>query len=356
MFVSSDNLSQFGAKPTDEKREQMKKSSIYDGKIFKNTVETNVGPHGGFWDMMGRWLFGKELREPKGDIPVVPLTRESFDTPPPEGLRVTWMGHSTVLIEIGGKRILTDPVWSKRCSPFSFAGPARFFDPPIALANLPKIDVVLISHDHYDHLDKMVVTVLAKTGVQFYVPLGVGAHLEKWGIDKSQITEADWWDVVGGPDENLQFTSAPVRHFSGRSMTGRNGTLWTSWVISNGKHNVYFSGDTGPFPGFGEIGEKFGPFDLTLIKIGSYDKGWPDVHLNPEQAVEANIALKGKVMMPIHHSTFNLAFHDWFEPPEWVLKEAKKKSVRLMMPIAGEMVVPETAPEPTRWWMEVDKN
>jgi len=356
VFVSTDNLSQFGAKPTDETLEKMKISSIHDGKTFKNPVDTNLGPHGGFWDMMGRWLFGKEQREPKGEIPVVKLSKSSFDTPPLSGLRVTWIGHSTVLIEIGDKNILTDPVWSKRCSPFSFAGPARFFDPPIELPELPKIDAVLISHDHYDHLDKMAVTVLAETGVHFFVPLGVGSHLEKWGIEKSQITEADWWQEVGIPGENLKFTSTPVRHFSGRGMTGRNTTLWTSWVISDGKRSLYFSGDTGPFPGFAEIGEKFGPFDLTLIKIGAYDRGWPDVHLNPEQAVEAHIALKGKVMMPIHHSTFNLAFHDWFEPPEWVLKEAKKKSVQLMMPIAGEMVEPETAPEPIRWWMDVDCN
>ncbi|MBW2264301.1 MAG: MBL fold metallo-hydrolase, partial [Deltaproteobacteria bacterium] len=296
-----------------------------------------------------RWIFGKEVRRPKKEIPVVTLDRASFDTPPDDDLRITWMGHSSVLVEIDGRRILTDPIWSKRCSPSSLVGPSRFHPPPLSLDDLPPLDAVIVSHDHYDHLDKASVTVLARSGVRFVVPLGVGAHLERWGIESSQITELDWWSTtrVG----HVEITALPGRHFSGRGL-GSMATLWATWAIMGPEHRVFFSGDTGPLPGFEDIGEEYGPFDVTLMKIGAYDVAWPDIHLSPEQALDAHVSLGGRLLIPIHWGTFNLAFHDWFEPPERLVAEASRRSIGIAVPRPGQMVSPADPPPVDRWWME----
>jgi len=351
-FITTDNLSQLGANPKGTRLERIRQSPQYNGRKFVNLVQTNLSVElAGYREMMSKWLFGKEIREPKGDIPIVHLDSSSFQNYQNDDLRVTWLGHSTALIEIDGYRILTDPVWSKRCSPSSLTGPARFHPVPISLDDLPALDAVLISHDHYDHLDKDVVRILAKTGVKFLVPLGVGAHLEKWKIDPSQINELDWGDRYDIADTDLQFMATPARHFSGRGMVmGSNPTLWVSWVITGPLHRVFFSGDTGEFPGLAEIGDKYGPFDLTMIKIGAYDKLWPDIHLNPEQAVGAHRALKGSVLMPIHWGTFNLAFHAWDEPPERLIDAAEPESVRIVIPRPGQIISISDPPPVERWW------
>jgi L-ascorbate metabolism protein UlaG (beta-lactamase superfamily) len=350
-IISTDNLSQFGADPAGTRLERIHRSPNYDGKVFVNTIDTNLSfKFAHITDMLNRWMFGKSVRVPKMDIPVNRLDKMAFNTDPENGLRVTWIGHSTLLIEIDGKRILTDPIWSKRCSPSTLFGPVRFHPPPIPLEDLPPIDAVLISHDHYDHLDKESVMSLAKTGTLFVVPLGIGSHLEEWKIDPSQIVELDWWESFKTSDNGISLTATPARHFSGRGLTNRYSTLWASWVIIGSKHRVYFSGDTGPFPGFSEIGGKFGPFDVTLIKIAAYDRAWPDIHLNPEQAVNAHIALNGKLLIPIHWGTFNLAYHDWFEPPDRVVKAAEKYSIQLAIPRPGEMVDPSNPVPLEQWW------
>ena len=349
LFVTTDGLSNFGANPSGASLERMKKSPHFDGKKFKNPIATDMTPSfRRTADMTFRWVKGKEVRRPHKEIPVVKLEKSSFDPGPPDGLRITWMGHSTVLIEIDGKRILTDPVWGKRSSPSSIAGPKRFHPPPIPLEELPPLDAVVISHDHFDHLEKKSVLALAQTGVRFFMPLGVGSHLEKWGVDPAQFVELDWWDQSSVDD--LQLVATPARHFSGRNPFSMNRTLWASFAIIGPKHRVYFSGDTGAFPGFAEIGDKYGPFDVTLIKIAAYDRTWPDIHLNPQQAVEAHLALKGDLLMPIHFGTFNLALHNWNEPPAWLEKSAGKKSVRLAIPRPGQMVDPANPPPVERWW------
>jgi len=253
---------------------------------------------------------------------------------PSTGLRITWIGHSSMLIEIDGKRILTDPVWSERASFLSFFGPKRFFAPPLALEQLPPLDAVLISHDHYDHLDKQTIKFFAGKEINFYCSLRVKQYLKKWGIDPAYITEMDWGDSVFIGD--IVMTATPARHFSGRGIINRDTTLWSSFVIKGPKHNIFYGADSGWFPGFEDIGKAFGPFDLTMLEIGAYGKYWPDIHMGPDHASNAHLALKGKLMMPIHWGTFNLALHAWYEPIERLLQYATEKNIELFIPEPGK--------------------
>ncbi|MFD8741424.1 MBL fold metallo-hydrolase, partial [Streptomyces sp. NPDC059618] len=243
---------------------------------------------------------------------VHPTTLADLAAPPASGLRLTWMGHSSVLAEIDGRRVLFDPVWGERCSPFSFAGPKRLHPVPLPLAALGPVDVVVISHDHYDHLDLPTIKALAGTDTLFAVPLGVGAHLEHWGVSADRLRELDWHEAtkIGG----LTLTATPARHFCGRGLRNTQHTLWASWVVEGEDHRIYHSGDTGYFDGFEEIGAQHGPFDATMIQIGAYSDFWPDIHMTPEEGMRAHLDLQGGtggVMLPIHWATFNLATHAW---------------------------------------------
>jgi L-ascorbate metabolism protein UlaG (beta-lactamase superfamily) len=262
------------------------------------------------------------------------------------------MGHSSALLEIDGLRVLTDPVWSERVSPSSLAGPRRFFAPPIALDELPSIDGVVISHDHYDHLDMVTVKALSARGALFLVPLGVGAHLEKWRIPVAQVRELDWNERV--LLDGVTFTATPARHFSGRGVTNGNSTLWSSWVIAGPQHRVFFCGDSGFFGGFRDIGVGHGPSDLTLISSGAYSSAWPLIHMTPEDVVQAHVDVRGKVLLPIHWGTFNLAFHDWNEPAERAFRKAAERGVSIVVPKPGQMVEPSRVADSPRepWWRE----
>ncbi|MDB4924742.1 MBL fold metallo-hydrolase [Mucilaginibacter sp.] len=271
-----------------------------------------------------------------------------YQSPPKSGLRITWVGHSSLLIEIDGRTILTDPVWSQRVSFVRWMGPKRFFGPPIALSDLPPLDAIIVSHDHYDHLDKETIKFFAGTTIPFYCSLGVGQHLEKFGIVKNYITELDWGDSVM-INHDCVITAAPARHFSGRGIFRRNETLWSSFIIKGKKHNIFFGADSGYFPGFKEIGELFGPFDLTILEIGAYGKYWPDIHMGPDNASNAHLALKGKLMMPIHWGTFNLALHDWFEPIEKLQQYAVDKKIELFVPEPGKPTE-VTGAYNSGWW------
>lgn len=271
-----------------------------------------------------------------------------YQTPPDSGLRITWVGHSSLLIEIDGRTILTDPVWSQRASFVQWMGPKRFFEPPIALSGLPPLDAIIVSHDHYDHLDKETIKFFAGATVPFFCSLGVGAHLESWGILRNYITELDWGDsaMIG---HDCVITATPSRHFSGRGIVGRNETLWSSFVIKGTKHNIFFGADSGWFPGFSDIGDAFGPFDLTILEIGAYGEYWPDIHMGPNNASTAHLALKGKLMMPIHWGTFNLALHDWFEPIELLQQYAFDKKLELFVPQPGKPTE-VSGPYNSGWW------
>ena len=244
-----------------------------------------------------------------------------------------------------------DPVMKKRASPSELVGPARFHPPPLPLDEMPELDVVLISHDHYDHLDKPAVIELARRGNRFVTSLGVGAHLEGWGVDPERITELDWQEsaTVG----RVRITAKPARHFSGRTPFDRNKTLWSSWTLEGPEHRVFFIGDSGFFEGMADVGRDHGPFDLTLIKIGAYAETWPDIHLTPEDAVRIHRMVQGARMVPIHWGTFNLAFHAWNEPPERLLAAAAEAGVAVSFPRLGAFFDP-AAPGPLDpWWREV---
>jgi L-ascorbate metabolism protein UlaG (beta-lactamase superfamily) len=344
LWVAS--LEGMGGRPEGARLEAMQKSPQWRGEKFDNPLPRVDAPAG---KMIRALAFGgAPFRKPTESIPLVARTKADYDQPPASGLRVTWLGHSILLLEIDGQRVLIDPVWGKRAAPVSFAGPKRFFAPPLPLSELPTIDAVIISHDHYDHLDMPTVKALLARGVRWIAPLGVGAHLVKWGVPESAITELDWWGdvVVGG----LTITATPARHFSGRSLMDQSRTLWAGWAFAGSAHRVFYSGDTALHDEFVAIGERLGPFDLTMIEAGAYSALWADVHLGPEQAVLAHQLVKGAVMLPVHWGMFDLALHGWTEPMERVLVAAESLGVRVVSPRPGEMVEPAVLGPQQRWW------
>lgn len=279
---------------------------------------------------------------------VARLSPRAFDAPPASGLRVTWFGHSSMLIELDGKRVLTDPMWSERASPISWLGPERWYAPPLELEQLPKLTAVVISHDHYDHLDYRSILRLDALGVTFVVPLGVGAHLEYWGVPLARIVELDWWERA--EVDGLSIVCTPARHASGRFLFDKDRTLWAGYALLGPRHRAYYSGDTGLFPALREIGEKLGPFDLTMIETGQYNRAWPDWHIGPEQALRAHELVRGRVLLPVHWALLGLAFHGWTEPVERSTLAAAERKVALATPRPGEPFEPTVALPQARWW------
>ena len=286
---------------------------------------------------------------PRSSPSTIPVEPERFASPPPSGLRVTWLGHSTMLLEVDGHRFLTDPVWSERVGPVDFAGPKRFFPPLLAIRDLPPLDAVVLSHDHYDHLDYATIVALKNLNVTFVAPLGVGAHLERWGVAAAKIVELDWWDSRSFGDLTLR--AVPARHASGRMLLFDDGAkLWIGYAFLGARHRVYYSGDTGLFPDMRTIGERLGPFDLTMIEVGQYDQAWPDWHLGPEQAIEAHRRVRGSVMLPVHWGLFALASHGWTEPIERALAAARNAGAVIITPRPGQSVEPTVERRQERWW------
>ncbi|WP_224365565.1 MBL fold metallo-hydrolase [Hyalangium versicolor] len=320
-----------------------------DGR-FRNTAPVGPGLQGNPLPLLGEYFFGGAQRTPPGVLPLEsPL--DTWARPPGSGFRVTWLGHSTMLLELDGARVLTDPVFGERASPMSFAGPKRFHPTPVSLSALPKLDAVLVSHDHYDHLCRPTIQALAKMRVPFVTALGVGARLEAFGVEPQLITELDWWEqTTVGP---LGFTAAPSQHFSGRGFGDRNTTLWASWVLTTDKRRVFFSGDTGLTTEFEEIGRRHGPFDLVMLEVGAFHPSWGGIHLGPENALKAHAMLGGGTLMPVHWGTFNLALHAWDEPAETLLRLAEEQRVRLFTPRLGSALEPAHVEQTTPWWREV---
>jgi L-ascorbate metabolism protein UlaG (beta-lactamase superfamily) len=337
----------FGGFPEGARLAQMQASPRWAEGGFQNLEETHLrAPDVPIpW---GEFFSSAALRRPSCPLPLFTDTSRVLAAPPTSGLRLTWLGHSTVLVELDGARILTDPMFSDRASPSQAVGPLRFHPPPLPLEALPHLDAVVISHDHYDHLDLASVQALARTGVPFVVGLGVGAHLEAWGVPRAQIVELTWGKEHVLPSGH-RLVSVPAQHFSGRRAVFNDRTLWTSWALVGPEHRVFFSGDTGLHRQFSTIAARYGPFDVAMLEIGQYHPAWGQIHLGPDGALAAHAALRARFLLPIHWATFMLGFHAWNEPPQTLLAHAGPE-VAVLTPMLGEPLEPREGYTGTPWW------
>ena len=348
-------MKSLGAKAYGARLERMKASAMWLGDGFRNIhpILPALRDPTASMPTLADFLCGGERRTPLRPLPSMdPLG--TWLRPPSSGLRATWLGHSTVLIEIDGLRVLTDPVWGPRASPSRFMGPKRFQPVPVPLRSMPPLDLVLVSHDHYDHLDYPTIRELATGAVSFVTSLGVGAHLQGWGVPPERIVELDWWESYRSPSSGLTVTAAPSQHFSGRGLKDRNATLWSSFAIQSQRHSVFFSGDTGLTTEYQSIRERIGPFDLIMLEVGAFHPAWGDIHLGPKNALEALSLLGGGPLLPIHWGTFSLAMHAWDQPAESLLELGSKGGVRLLMPRLGEPAEPAQSAVVEPWWRGID--
>lgn len=342
----------FGGKATAEEKEGFLRSPNYSQGKFVYPVSAEIDlTFGGNFSILKDFLKGNPLSKPAKPLLPEPLPPGSVQLG--REAKATWFGHSAVLLELDGITVFIDPMLGRSPSPFPFIGGRRYSEKlPIEISALPDIDAVLLSHDHYDHLDYGSIQQMKHKVGMFIVPLGVGAHLQRWGVSPAQIREHDWWNEFRYA--GLTFICAPARHFSGRSLLDRNTTLWCSWIIQGENVKIFYSGDSGYGPHFAEIGQKYGPFDLTLMECGQYDTRWADIHMMPEQTVQAHMDVRGGVLLPVHWGAFTLAMHDWTDPIDRVSRAADQKGVRLATPRIGEPVyigAPECPSD--LWWREV---
>ncbi len=330
-----------------EPAQSSQQGSINVNGKFENKVKTNVMSLSKMKDAVH--AFTKERSKhatPKKEIPIQSISPEQIEA---AANNTVWrLGHSTLLFKLDNELWMTDPVFSDRASPSQHVGPKRFHPNPISLKDLPPIKGVVISHDHYDHLDKAAVKKLAEKVEHFYTPLKVGDLMARWGVAEENITQLDWWQSKQAG--NITVTLTPTQHFSGRGLLDGRERLWGSWVIESSETKLFFSGDSGYFDGFKQIGERFGPFDMTFVETGAYNKAWDDIHMMPEQSVQAHIDLQGKWMYPIHNGTFDLALHAWFDPFEKVTGYAKERNVSLTTPNIGEAIDLKNPPKDNLWW------
>ncbi len=309
----------------------MRKSTMTFGKVIKQMRQASpdVTPH-----------------QP---LPTVQPDFKAFQSPD-EDLKALWLGHSSILLSIAQQRVLIDPVLAPHNGPLGFL--MRRFQAPVALPeDLPPIDLILITHDHYDHLDMATIKAFRETATRFMVPLGVSAHLKRWGIAAERIQELDWWQSARF--NGLDIVATPAQHFSGRHVVKQNRSLWASWVIQSPQHRVYFSGDSGYDEHFQAIGTAFGPFDVAFIESGQYSPLWPQVHLHPTESLQAFKDLNAQRYFPIHWGMFRLSTHAWYEPIRLLTAEAKRQGIALVAPKMGEVAIlnGEASPEP--WWEDV---
>ncbi|MEH7116287.1 MBL fold metallo-hydrolase [Neobacillus vireti] len=339
----------FGSNPSKKQKEQFSQLENYvDGK-FINPIPTKLNMSAADSVSMIKENFsGSKDRNPQGKLPVSKIDWNKVQRKEDS---LTWFGHSAFLLSIDNKKMLVDPMLGPVASPVSFVGSKRYSEDMLHLIDkMPPIDAVFITHDHYDHLDYPSIKKLRNKVNHFFVPLGVGTHLIGWGVKKEKITELNWWDETEFQGLTVAFT--PSKHFSGRGPLNRNSTLWGGWVILGGKTRFYTSGDGGYDTHFKEIGKKYGPFDLTLMEGGQYDRRWSWVHMTPEQSVQAHLDVNGKNMMLIHWGAFTLAYHGWTEPIERALKTSEESGVHMIAPQIGETVLldGEFSTPASSWW------
>lgn len=329
---------QFGGKHTKEDIKRYEKSGHYEDGKFQNLIPTPMDMNfRNTISVIKDFIIGVPGKAPDFDLPIVQM--DSIYLVETKNIdRLIWFGHSAFLLQLDGKNILIDPMLGESPAPHPLIGTKRFNSKlPIDIEQLPKIDAIIISHDHYDHLDYESIKILKEKTDTFFVPLGVGVHLESWGIDKQDIKEHNWWDETEFYGIKLVFT--PSRHFSGRGLRNNSSTLWGSWVIKGTAKNIFFSGDSGFGPHFKDIGETYGPFDFVMMECGQYNETWANIHMTPEETVLASIALKTEVMMPIHWGSFALALHTWDDPVLRVTKKAKELEQSIIIPKIGEEIL-----------------
>lgn len=335
----------FGGKPDADSKQKIVASKNYEGDIFKNlkplVLQTENPNESSMIDALSSFLFPD-----KNKNPMKPLPSHSINIEDLKNNHFIWLGHSTVLFKTGNKTIITDPVFNP-ASPVPFIVKPFPVENPIYVGDLPKIDAVLISHDHYDHLDMQAIKDLDHKVDLFYVPFGIKTHLQRWGVANAKIIELDWYQSASLDD--VDFVLTPSRHFSGRGITDRFKTLWGSWVVRSPNLRVYFSGDGGYFPEFKTIGERYGPFDIVFMEDGAYNQSWAQVHMMPEEAAQAAEDLQAKVLLPIHWAKFDLAMHRWEEPAERISKALSDKNIELVTPVIGELFNLQDLPQKP-WW------
>lgn len=341
---------QFGAKDKNKKTSRVLNSTNYKDGAFHNIEDTTVMTE--FKLSSLKEYFNKKGKAPHKPVPIERPGRSLFSKNTDSTTKITWFGHSTVLLEISEKRIFIDPMFGDVPAPHKKLGPKKYFSElPVAIDSIPYIDAVLISHDHYDHLDYNTIIQLKDKVGKFYVPLGVDAHLRAWGIDDAFITDLDWWDETNLDD--LSIIATPARHFSGRKPGDRNSTQWCSYVIKSNTSSLYYSGDSGYGIHFKEIGDKYGPFDYTFLECGQYNEQWSQIHMMPEEVVQANTDLQGKQVIPIHWGAFTLALHTWTNPIERLIAEASQKQTIILTPKIGESIIQGNHTGYTSWWNDL---
>lgn len=335
--------------PPPDVLDRYRRSPAWSEGRFANEEDTPLWTGGRNGPPLWRYFTEKGEREPAAPLPNVPLDGARLGPPPPGALRFVWLGHSSLLLDLDGVRLLVDPVWATNASPVDGMGPRRFLPPPLPLEDLPDPDLVILTHDHYDHLDKGTILHLAGRGRSFLAPLGVGQRLRAWGVAADRIQEVDWGETVELPG-GLRLTATSTRHFSGRGLLDRYRTLWCAWAVVGPAHRVFLGGDGGYGRTFAEMGRTLGPFDLAFLEIGAWDEAWANVHLGPDNALLAARDLTARWLVPIHWGTFNLAFHPWYEPAERLAAGAEAAGVTVAFPRAGDVVDP-TGPAPAPgWW------
>ncbi|WP_338876645.1 MBL fold metallo-hydrolase [Spirosoma sp. SC4-14] len=338
--------SAFGSDPTAVRLARIQRSSHYRNGVFENLEPTAVMREGAsYWKVMNDYF-----KKDKYNIPPQPLpsVKTNLKTLPDDKPTIVWFGHSSYLIKSNGTTVLVDPVFSGHASPVSFFGKSFAGSDVYSVDDMPNIDLLVISHDHYDHLDYETVSKLAPKVKKVYTALGVGAHLERWGFPADKIVEFDWWEKQTVSDA-IKLTATPARHFSGRSFA-RGKTLWTSFVLNLHGYTIFLGGDSGYGKHFQEIGDTYGPFDLAILECGQYGEDWPSIHMFPEEVVTATQDLKAKTLLPVHWAKFSLANHAWNEPIQRLIRKADDEGLDVTTPRIGEPVVLKASYPRAVWW------